>query len=89
MGKLKAPRRGCRSELNKSGGEMNRAGKRGKQRRSIFTFLSLEKPKAAYSNASNAISEIGYDLGFEYPQHFSNLFKLKTGLSPSKYRSLN
>lgn len=40
-------------------------------------------------NSKVAISEIGYSLGFEYPQHFSNLFKSKTGVSPREYRSLN
>jgi AraC-like DNA-binding protein len=28
-------------------------------------------------------------LGFEYPQHFSKIFKSKTGMSPSEYRRLN
>jgi hypothetical protein len=26
-------------------------------------------------------------LGFEYPQHFSKLFKNKTGMSPAVYRN--
>ncbi len=33
------------------------------------------------------ISEISYSLGFEYPQYFSRIFKKKTGLTPSEYRS--
>lgn len=45
--------------------------------------------KNSLLNSSRSISEIGYDLGFEYPQHFSNLFKAKTGLSPSVYRNMN
>ncbi|MDH5655753.1 MAG: helix-turn-helix domain-containing protein [Spirochaetia bacterium] len=28
-----------------------------------------------------------YSLGFEYPQHFSKLFKQKTGMSPGEYRN--
>ncbi|MDC8005848.1 helix-turn-helix transcriptional regulator [Aureisphaera galaxeae] len=35
------------------------------------------------------ISEIAYELGFKYPQHFSRLFKNKTGLSPNDFRNLN
>lgn len=54
----------------------------------IHHFL-IEKAKVSLLNSSSSISEIGYSLGFEYPQHFSNLFKLKTGSSPSEYRNLN
>lgn len=32
------------------------------------------------------ISDIGYSLGFEYPQHFSNFLKKYTGSSPMSYR---
>ena len=29
---------------------------------------------------------IAYDLGFQYPAHFSRMFKRATGMSPSDYR---
>jgi len=38
---------------------------------------------------SKSISEIAYNLGFKYPQHFTRLFKQKTGVTPVEYRSLN
>jgi AraC-like DNA-binding protein len=54
----------------------------------IHLFI-IDKAKNALLNSNESISEIGYSLGFEYPQHFSNLFKSKTGFSPSEYRNLN
>ncbi|RAJ79026.1 helix-turn-helix protein [Chitinophaga dinghuensis] len=33
-----------------------------------------------------SIAEIGYSLGFEYPQHFNHLFKKHTGKSPKAFR---
>lgn len=38
---------------------------------------------------SKTVSEIAYELGFKYPQHFSRLFKNETGYTPNEYRSLN
>ncbi|MFG6386243.1 MAG: helix-turn-helix domain-containing protein [Muribaculaceae bacterium] len=35
--------------------------------------------------ASGNISQVAYDLGFEYPQHFSRMFKKHTGMTPSQY----
>ncbi len=32
-----------------------------------------------------SISETAYDLGFEYPQHLSRMFKKQTGMTPSEY----
>ncbi|MEZ7496376.1 helix-turn-helix transcriptional regulator [Leeuwenhoekiella aequorea] len=33
-----------------------------------------------------SIAEVAYELGFEYPQYFSRLFKKKEGISPTEYR---
>lgn len=38
---------------------------------------------------NKSISEIAYELGFKYPQHFTRLFKQKTGVTPNEFRSLN
>lgn len=54
----------------------------------IHSFL-IEKAKTTLLNSSFSISEIAFSLGFEYPQHFSKLFKVKVGVSPSEYRNMN
>jgi AraC-like DNA-binding protein len=61
----------------------------GKTAQEHIHLFVIEKAKNILLNSGNSISEIGYSLGFEYPQHFSKMFKLKTGMSPSEYRNLN
>jgi AraC family transcriptional activator of pobA len=46
----------------------------------------IEKAKEQLSTSEVSISEIAYYLGFEHPQSFSKLFKLKTGVSPLDFR---
>lgn len=36
-----------------------------------------------------SLSEIAYELGFKYPQHFTRLFKNKVGYTPNEYRKMN
>jgi len=36
-----------------------------------------------------AVSEIAYELGFKYPQHFTRLFKQRVGQTPNEYRAVN
>ncbi|MFT5779563.1 MAG: AraC-like DNA-binding protein [Crocinitomicaceae bacterium] len=54
----------------------------------IYSYL-IEKAKTALLSSSQSVSQIAFKLGFEYPQHFSKLFKVKTGLNPTEFRSLN
>ena len=49
----------------------------------------VDRAKSTLLNSNLSVSEIAYSLGFDYPQHFSKLFKTKIGLSPSEYRNLN
>ena len=49
----------------------------------------VDKAKSVLLNSNKKVSEIAYDLGFDYPQSFSRLFKNKTGMSPLEYRSLS
>lgn len=81
----------CAKKLNLSSNYLSDLLKKetGKTAQEHIHLFIIEKAKNSLLNSSNSISEIGYTLGFEYPQHFSNLFKSKTGLSPREYRDLN
>lgn len=49
----------------------------------------IEVAKERIFDHNKSISEVAYDLGFKYPQHFTRLFKTKTGVTPVEYRNLN
>lgn len=46
----------------------------------------IEKAKELLSITKLSVSEIAYQLGFEYPQSFNKLFKNKTSLTPLEFR---
>jgi len=49
-------------------------------------FHLIDRAKEILLQPNKSVSEVAYELGFEYPQYFSRLFKKKEGLSPTKYR---
>lgn len=49
----------------------------------------IDVAKERLFDTNKSASEIAYDLGFKYPQHFTRLFKQKTGLTPKDYRIIN
>lgn len=81
----------CATEMNLSPNYLSDLLKKetGKTAQEHIHLYVINRAKNALLNSSDSISEIGYQLGFEYPQHFSNLFKSKTGVSPSEFRNLN
>ena len=46
----------------------------------------IEHSKHLLLNTRHSISEIAYRLGFDYPQHFTRLFKSRTGMTPNEFR---
>lgn len=58
----------------------------GKSAQEHIHYCLLEKSKTLLTNTDMSIKEIAHCLGFEYAQSFRNLFKKKTGISPSEYR---
>ena len=59
----------------------------GKNTQEHIHFHLVEQAKTMLLNTNDTVSEIAYNLGFEYPQHFSKIFKKKTGISPASYRN--
>lgn len=48
----------------------------------------VNKAKNQLLNSNDTVGQIAYSLGFEYPQHFSRVFKAKTGMSPGQFRKV-
>ena len=46
----------------------------------------IDLAKEKILDIDSSIAEVGYDLGFKYPQHFTRLFRQKTGITPKEYR---
>lgn len=46
----------------------------------------IEQAKEKLAIGESSISEIAFQLGFDYPQSFSKFFKSKTNLTPSEFR---
>lgn len=51
----------------------------------IHQFI-IQKAKSELASGKN-ISTVAYDLGFDFPGHFSRLFKKREGISPSEYQN--
>lgn len=47
----------------------------------------IDEAKIKISANRLSIHEISLDLGFKYPQHFTRLFKSKTGITPQQYKT--
>ncbi|HTN07016.1 helix-turn-helix transcriptional regulator [Agriterribacter sp.] len=61
----------------------------GKSSQEYIQNKIMDVAKNKVFDTDKTISEIAYDLGFKYPQHFTRLFKQKTGVTPNAYRNLN
>ena len=78
----------CGEAMNLSGSYLSDLLKKetGKSIKDHIYDKFLDEAKNLLLSSGNSISEIGYKFGFQYPQHFSGLFKLKSGVSPSEFR---
>jgi AraC-like DNA-binding protein len=60
----------------------------GKNTQEHIHYHLLEKAKNILVSSDKNINEIANELGFEYPQSFSKLFKKKVGVSPTDFRNV-
>ena len=49
----------------------------------------IERAKENLLSSDKTMSEIAYDLGFQYPQHLSRMFKRVAGCTPNEFRAQN
>jgi AraC-like DNA-binding protein len=58
----------------------------GKTAQEYIQMKVIDVAKERIFDRDKSISQIAYDLGFKYPQHFIRLFKQRIGQSPNEYR---
>ncbi|MDR6562394.1 MULTISPECIES: helix-turn-helix domain-containing protein [unclassified Arcicella] len=49
----------------------------------------IDVAKERIFDIEKSVSQIAFELGFKYPQHFNRMFKKSTGYTPNEYRMLN
>ena len=59
----------------------------GKSAQEYIQIKLLEVAKERMFDPTKTVSEIAYELGFKYPQHFSRFFKQRVGYSPNEFRT--
>lgn len=61
----------------------------GKSAQEYIQNKIIEVAKERVYDTNKSISEVAYELGFKYPQHFSRMFKNATGYTPNEFRNMN
>jgi len=81
----------CANELNLSANYFGDLIKKetGKSAQEYIQSKLIDVAKEKIFDHNKSVSEIAYELGFKYPQHFTRLFKQRVGQTPNVYRMLN
>jgi AraC-like DNA-binding protein len=81
----------CAYELHLSAGYFGDLIKKetGKTAQEYIQSKVIDVAKEKIFDHNKSVSQIAYELGFKYPQHFTRLFKQWVGQSPNEYRMLN
>jgi len=81
----------CADQLNISANYLGDLIKKetGKSAQEHIQLKVIDIAKVKIFDTNKNISEVAYELGFKYPQHFTRTFKRITGHTPNEYRNLN
>lgn len=81
----------CAEQVNLSSNYLTDLLKKetGKSTQEHIHFQVMEIAKDRLLSSNDTVGEIAYNLGFEYPQYFSKMFKKNVGVSPAEYRNIN
>jgi len=81
----------CAEQLNLSANYFGDLIKKetGKSAQEYIQNKVIEVAKERVFDTNKSISEVAYELGFKYPQHFNRLFKQRVGYTPNEYRNMN
>lgn len=82
----------CAAEINLSANYFGDVVKKetGKTAQEYIQLKVIDTAKERIFDRSKSVSQIAYELGFKYPQHFTRFFKQHVGHTPNEYRgSLN
>ncbi len=81
----------CANKLNLSVNYLSDMLRRdtGKSALEHIQLQLIEVAKEKMFKKDKTISQIAYELGFEYPQYFSRLFKKRVGMSPNEFRAMS
>jgi len=61
----------------------------GKTAQEHIQLKLIDVAKEKVFDSGKSVSQIAFELGFKYPQHFNRMFKKSTGYTPNEYRLLN
>lgn len=81
----------CADQLNLSANYFGDLIKKetGKSAHEYIQLKTIDVAKERIFDITKSVSEIAYELGFKYPQHFSRFFKQHVGQTPNEYRYMN
>ncbi len=81
----------CADQLNLSPNYFGDLVKKetGKTAQEYIQSRLIDVAKEKIFDTSKTVSQVAFELGFKYPQHFARLFKQQVGHTPLEYRSLN